>query len=810
MQIPGYRIIRKINQGGMSTVYLAIQISVGRVVALKVMSPTLNGDPAFSERFQREANIVGQLSHPNIVSIYDIGRHESLNYIAMDYLPGGSVHERMITGLTGEEALRVTREIASALDHAHSKGYIHRDIKPENILFRADKSAVLSDFGVAKVIVGVSRMTSVGQVVGTPHYMSPEQTRGKPVDARSDLYSLGVVMYEMLTGSVPFQGDDAVAIAIKHLSAPIPKLPLQYQAYQKILNKLLDKDPEQRFHSGRELASAIELMETSTRIAYSTTTHAAELSTQALLKVLLLTTTEALRRQTKTIFRLRWTPQRGLYQHPEARVTEVLILGSEDDRSTSVSTRIQQATYFKSLRSLRQRMTSRILTGAIMLGVIWGGLSVATEQFNVPGEKFLPSSLRNLAHETATIFVIPTLENGNQPASVKNSLDTASAEQSASEQTSGKTSKAVNTHLSTSVAEQKTETLPTISLSQSVNTLDTTPPASTEVAPVTFVEKIAPPRYSLIVDTIPSNARVRILNIAKRYNPGIQLEAGRYHLEISHPGFETTTEWIVITDRDFQPSYTLEKIIPPSKNFVSNLSGSKRGPEMVRIPVGSFVMGHKNYSTSTPVHNVTIDRPFAISKYEITFDEYEMFALAVNRALPGDNRWGRKTRPVINVSWEDAKAYAIWLSKMSGKTYRLPTESEWEYVARAGNRTLFWWGDDPKDAIERANCRRGCYSSFSGLFGSKTAPVGSYPANTFGIYDTAGNVAEWVQDCYADNYARKPKDGRPYESSNCTRRVVRGGSAKNNVDQLASHLRDHKPPAAYEDNLGFRVVMELD
>ena len=120
MHIPGYRVIRKINQGGMSTVYLAIQISVGRVVALKVMSPTLNGDPSFSERFQREANIVGQLSH----SIYDIGRHENLNYIAMDYLPGGSVHDRMMTGINTADAARITCEIAIALDHAHEKGYI--------------------------------------------------------------------------------------------------------------------------------------------------------------------------------------------------------------------------------------------------------------------------------------------------------------------------------------------------------------------------------------------------------------------------------------------------------------------------------------------------------------------------------------------------------------------------------------------------------------------------------------------------------------------------------------------------------------
>ncbi len=265
IKISGYRIIRKINHGGMSTVYLAIQISVGRVVALKVMNPGLTIDPTFNERFQREATIVGQLSHPNIISIYDIGREENLNYIAMDYLPGGSVHDKMIEGITADEALRVTKDIANALDHAHERGYIHRDIKPENILFRLDNSAILTDFGVAKGIIGVSRMTHVGTVVGTPQYMSPEQARGQIVDARSDLYSLGVLFYEMLTGSLPYPGEDSVTIVLKHISAAIPKLPRQYHAYQKILNKFLAKDPAQRFQRGREITEAIEKIEASRR-----------------------------------------------------------------------------------------------------------------------------------------------------------------------------------------------------------------------------------------------------------------------------------------------------------------------------------------------------------------------------------------------------------------------------------------------------------------------------------------------------------------------------------------------------------------
>src|SRR5690606_28542097 len=159
-------------------------------------------------------------------------------------------------------------------------------------------------------------------------------------------------------------------------------------------------------------------------------------------------------------------------------------------------------------------------------------------------------------------------------------------------------------------------------------------------------------------------------------------------------------------------------------------------------------------------------------------------------------------------SWEDAHAYARWLSKKTGNTYRLPSESEWEYAARAGTDSAYWWGDE--DAAGKANCRRGCDSRYAGLFGSKTAPVGSYTANGFDVYDTAGNVAEWVQDCYVENYERKPKNGRSLVEEICPTRVVRGGSARNNLDLIASYARDHHAPNVYDEHLGFRLVMELD
>jgi len=797
MHIPGYRVIRKINQGGMSTVYLAIQISVGRVVALKVMNPQLNNDPAFSERFQREATIVGQLSHPNIVAIYDIGRHEDLNYIAMDYLPNGSVHDRMSTGLSGEEVLRITREIASALDHAHEKGYIHRDIKPENILFRADNSAVLSDFGVARGLAVNSRMTHVGTVVGTPHYMSPEQTKGNSVDGRSDLYSLGIVFYEMLTGTLPYQGDEAVTIALKHISAPIPKLPMQYLAYQKILDKLLAKDPEQRFQRGRDLIIAIEDLEKNYRTPNTTATHPADLTVMNLAAALISATYNSVRWRWNKIRALRWNPSRGFYQRPSTKITEIFF---NEQHSPALTMRSEVETQVH--KAFSQKNASLAILGITASIVIlgWCGFSIwfakttdATANTSVTGK---------LALATANFFIELPKTTPSNPTLI--AATESSSAQSSSAPIANVTTQDATTSTAVTLATTSEATLAPIDMAMSLSSSDATitSDASSSAPLIT---------YALTVKTSPAQARVRILNIPERYQSGIQLPAGRYHIEVSQSGYDTQRTWIEIIDQDLTPAFSLTESIAPGDEISSQVITSikSEGPEMISIPTGSFFMGNKDDPLTIPVHKVTISKAFAMSKYEITFEDYDMFAQATNRALPSDNRWGRGNRPVINVSFEDARAYAKWLSETTGKKYRLPTESEWEYVARADTTSLFWWGNDVKEASGRANCRRGCNSKFSGLFGAKTAPVGSYPANGFGIYDTAGNVAEWVEDCFTDNYTLHPKNGQAMLVKSCDSHVVRGGSAKDNAERLANHLRDYHRTEIFDAHLGFRVVMEL-
>ncbi len=197
MKIPGYRIEKEIGHGGMSTVYLAEQESLKRQVAIKVMSPALAADRTFGERFFAEGETVAQFNHPHIVAVYDLGAEGHNYYLIGEYISGGDLRGRLEQGrISPADALNITRQIADALGFAHAKGYVHRDVKPGNIMFRDTGAAVLSDFGIAKAMSGDGGKTATGTSIGSPHYMSPEQARGKKVDGRSDLYSLGVVLYE--------------------------------------------------------------------------------------------------------------------------------------------------------------------------------------------------------------------------------------------------------------------------------------------------------------------------------------------------------------------------------------------------------------------------------------------------------------------------------------------------------------------------------------------------------------------------------------------------------------------------------------
>lgn len=786
----------------MSSVYLAIQQSIGREVALKVMSPTLAQDAHFSERFQREATIVGQLSHPNIIGIYDIGKYQGLNYIAMDYLAKGSLSQRLRKGISGLEAVKILKQLAGALAHAHQCGYVHRDIKPENVLFRADDSAVLSDFGVAKAIKQNLGVTHAGTVLGTPNYMSPEQAKGQPCDGRSDLYSLGVVFYEMLSGKLPFQAEEAVAIAIKHLTAPIPKLPTQHALFQPLLEDLLAKNPDERIQSGEELIERIEVLESGLqipKISYNSLSGSREL-------------------------------QLGFFQRLQAYV---FLIGQKlsffSPQKNNPTDLIQQASRYTT--AINEKHTSEAELDEEILS------ETASRQSNLPRTLTLASLLCLIAF--AAFYNHSEGPLADEQQQTASSLSTDEIEPQSSEQNlteAGSETEAI-TDKESSIADSDplaaTLSNASVDLSHSeltnnmaqAETSETEAPLETgTINPGTQeqletqealiaeidedVQESAVETFPLTISSTPKADRIRILNIKPRYKAGIPLAAGSYLVEISKRKFKTLKRWVKVSDKAINQHYALEKLFEAGETFSDPLDNYHSAPEMIVVPTGSFSMGSKANGNSLPIRQVTIDDNFAVSRFEISFADYQTYLddTGQKAKTPDDNNWGRGNRPVININWHEAVEYTDWLSEKTGRVYRLLSEAEWEYVARANHAGNYWW---PHNSRRMANCRRGCNSEFAKLFGSQTAPLGFYPANPFGIYDTSGNVAEWVMDCYTDHYLGASTSPEPRKSPQCLQKTVRGGSHSDSVENISSHSRGGIDSLHRSANIGFRILAEL-
>jgi len=256
-----YELLRQLGAGGMGRVYLAEDVVLHRRVAVKLLQPHCAADPAFEERLRREARAAAALTHPHVVPVHDLGENQGAPYIVMRYVPGETLKERVMRrgALPVEEAFRIADQTLQAVDHAHSNGVIHRDLTARNILLDERDDVQVTDFGIARL--GSSPLTSAPAMLGTAHYAAPEQVRGIGGDARSDVYTVGIVLYEMLTGELPFSGDDAMAVALQHVNEPPPAPSSRHPALGPELDALvlraLEKEPGRRYQSAAEFRRAI-------------------------------------------------------------------------------------------------------------------------------------------------------------------------------------------------------------------------------------------------------------------------------------------------------------------------------------------------------------------------------------------------------------------------------------------------------------------------------------------------------------------------------------------------------------------------
>lgn len=263
-QIGQYQIEEQIGQGGMATVYKAYQPSINRHVAVKILPSQYAQDPSFLKRFEQEAKAIAALEHPHILPVYDFGTQDGLTYMVMRYIKWGTLSKFMGQPLAPERIVTLIGDVASALDYAHKQGVVHRDIKPSNVLIDNNGEALLTDFGIAKMMAGsgATQLTGAGSVLGTPAYMSPEQAKGEHIDGRTDIYSLGVVLYELLTGQQPYQAETPVALVLKHLTEPLtaprvvkPDVP---DPLERVVVKAMAKDPSERYQTAGEFQRALQ------------------------------------------------------------------------------------------------------------------------------------------------------------------------------------------------------------------------------------------------------------------------------------------------------------------------------------------------------------------------------------------------------------------------------------------------------------------------------------------------------------------------------------------------------------------------
>ncbi len=261
MEIPGYRIEKTIGEGGMATAYLAVQESLGRLAVLKVLNTNSRDTKENVERFLNEGRIVASLNHPHIITIYDIGIAEDFMFISMEYIEGGDLRSRLKHSISAKEAIDIVKKICSGLDAAHKKGIVHRDVKPGNILFDKKGEPLLTDFGIAKRLTMDQDLTTTGVFLGSPNYMAPEQAEDGPIDGRADIYALGVILYEMLTGQKPYKSESVIDVIVQHKQAPVPTLPEEHQIYQQLLNLMMAKKRKNRFRDASSVLHYIHHLE---------------------------------------------------------------------------------------------------------------------------------------------------------------------------------------------------------------------------------------------------------------------------------------------------------------------------------------------------------------------------------------------------------------------------------------------------------------------------------------------------------------------------------------------------------------------
>ena len=746
-QIGQYYIVARISKGATSTIYKAYQAKLNRFVAIKVLSPYFTEDPGFLERFAREAQAVARLDHPNILPVYDFDRKGDLAYLVMKYVETGTLRD-MLKGkpLDLETIYEIVSQVGYALGYAHQHGIVHRDVKPGNILIAEGNWALLSDFGLAKILESPSDLTKSGVGLGTPDYMAPEQAQGLAVDARTDIYALGAVLYEMATGHVPFEAETAMAVIVKHLTEPLrpprqlnPELP---RAVEDVILKAMAKDPDRRFQSAEAMIAALERavqhqdrpLEISARLRPAPAAERVrDLWDRARWSGSVL--------RSKVVARWRdWSPwlrSRSLVASTALRRSFQrlgpwlrLVGGALGDRGRRGGQWMAQRVAHRAVP--RARLLGRRLYEGIYRGLDWLGnrtRDLVLQGVGTVGARWQRMSRRTQRAAGLVALLLVLILCGGlalfRPPSAVGTDGTPTA---------------------TLTLAGTTEVVAAQPTSTSTFTPTPAPTATPTPSPTPTITPSPTPSPT------PMAARSGM----------VAVPAGPV--------------WI---------GSTMDQI-----NAAVAFCGSDCRPEQ--------------FLDENPIHQVYVDS-FYIDKFEVTNAQFAYFVsktgYVTDAERAGDqvtwrtfNTPDRKYHPVIYVSWNDANAFCRWVGK------RLPTEAEWEKAARGTDKRIWPWGDGWNPGVLNS----------SEYGAGQPLRVGSFKAGVspYGAYDMAGNVWEWVADWYSAVYYQESPVANPRgPADQGMGKVIKGGSWKVRGYEARVSSRQQASVDGRSDDIGFRCAL---
>lgn len=838
IQIPGYLIKREIGAGGMATVYLAVQTSLEREVALKVMNPAMVSDATFSRRFMQEARTLASLAHPNIVAVYDVGiTDEKLHYFSMQHLPHGDFLHRIRDGVSEREVLRVIAGVARALGYAHQRGFVHRDVAPGNVLFDVNGNPVLTDFGIARAVSKTSRITNAGVSVGTSHYMSPEQARGGDVDGRSDLYSLGAVTFEALTGHAPYEGDDGFAIAYAHVFEPIPRLPPHLAHWQEFIDRAMAKDSAVRFQNADEFLHALGLVEhhLSPEAAVATmpvTGVQATLNMNA--PTLAMPRPAGLNESAETrqlpqperqaevaeqLRRLRERPARSVAEEPAHAVPE-----SADPPLVRHAQRVPRAVW----------------AGGVVLLL---GVAAAMAAYHFwPRTKSAPDAVDAVdvpAGTSPEVIAAPVSEIPQaEPAAIDTTTVDAVGEQGPIEPDTAvvdapDADASLRTALATTVLDPVSELLRLGRADLAAKRL--TQPAGrsasdrfrlvlrldrdniaaraglvdTAVAMLAVAEEqfaagniseyfAIGTRAIEIAGTFDEAGKVRASVDARRQQlidaalkegdtafaawDGVAATAAYQRVLALDPKHEAASRGIKRSQGLGQPGYVFRDIVdgsPGPEMMVVRLAGKRLAVARDETTVGEFSRFWRSGAAST------------LASRPACRDRESIFRSSKTRTWQSPGFAQESNHPVVCVAYADAETYAGWLSNKTGSRYRLLTAAEWSTLAAQTADAANCRANVADETFNAEHRDRQSLSCSDGH--AATAPVRRYDAPG-GLYDLAGNVREWVSDC----------------GSSCSSRVAMGSAWSSTADKLDPRQRDNFDADTGFNTIGFRIAREIE